>query len=67
VLGVGPQVGFLFPVGGMQGYLNAKAYAEFDNMNRPDGWNAWLTFVISPAAPAPETARAPVVTKASPR
>jgi hypothetical protein len=41
VIGVGPQVGFIFPVAGMQGYLNLKAYAEFDNANRPDGWNVW--------------------------
>ena len=27
----------------MQGYLNLKAYWEFDNANRPDGWNAWVT------------------------
>ena len=26
VVGVGPQIGFLFPVGDMQGYLNLKAY-----------------------------------------
>jgi len=42
---------FLFPVGTWQGYLNLKAYKEFDAQNRPDGWNAWLSFVISPAAP----------------
>lgn len=61
VLGVGPQIGFIFPVGSMQGYLNLKAYGEFDNANRPDGWNAWLTFVLSPAAPA--AAPPPIVTK----
>jgi len=51
VIGVGPQIGYLFPVAGMQGYVNLKAYGEFDNRNRPSGWNAWLTFSISPAAP----------------
>jgi hypothetical protein len=51
VLGVGPQIGYLFPVGNAQGYLNLKAYGEFDAANRPSGWNAWLTFSISPAAP----------------
>jgi hypothetical protein len=51
VLGVGPQIGYLFPVGNMQGYLNLKAYGEFDASNRPSGWNTWLTFSISPAAP----------------
>jgi hypothetical protein len=51
VLGVGPQIGYLFPVGNMQGYLNLKGYGEFDAANRPSGWNTWLTFSISPAAP----------------
>ena len=49
--GVGPQIGYLFPIGNMQGYLNLKGYAEFDAANRPSGWNTWLTFSISPAAP----------------
>lgn len=60
VLGVGPQIGYIFPVGTMQGYLNLKAYGEFDNANRPDGWNAWLTFSLSPAAATPSR---PIVTK----
>jgi hypothetical protein len=51
VAGVGPQIGFMFPVGNMQGYLNIKGYKEFAAENRPEGWNAWLAFVISPAAP----------------
>jgi hypothetical protein len=51
VLGIGPQVGFLFPVGDMQGYLNLKGYGEFDAANRASGWNTWLTFAISPLAP----------------
>ncbi|HEY5237207.1 MAG TPA: transporter, partial [Rhizomicrobium sp.] len=52
VAGLGPQIGYLFPVGGMQGYLNLKGYKEFDAEDRPQGWNAWVTFVLSPAAPA---------------
>ena len=51
VAGIGPQVGYLFPVAGLQGYLNLKAYWEYDAARRADGWNAWLTFAISPAAP----------------
>jgi hypothetical protein len=39
VIGVGSQVGFLFPVGDIQGYLNLKGYGEFDAANRPAGWN----------------------------
>ena len=38
-------------IGGMQGYLNVKAYAEFDGRDRPDGWNTWVTLSISPAGP----------------
>ena len=52
VVGLGPQIGYLFPVGDMQGYLNLKGYGEFDAANRPSGWNTWLTFSISPMAPA---------------
>ena len=50
VFGVGPQIGFVFPVGDMQGYLNVKGYKEFGAEHRADGWNAWVTFAISPAA-----------------
>src|SRR4051794_34637070 len=63
VAGIGPQIGFLFPVGDMQGYLNLKAYGEFAAENRPSGWNTWVTFSISPPAPgAPPTAK-PIVRK----
>jgi outer membrane putative beta-barrel porin/alpha-amylase len=37
VFGMGPQIGYIFPLGGMQGYLNLKAYGEFDAANRPGG------------------------------
>ena len=47
VLGIGPQVGYLFPIGSMQGYLNLKGYREFDASHRADGWNLWLTLAIS--------------------
>ena len=50
IFGIGPQAGFLFPVGELQGYLNLKGYKEFGAENRPEGWNAWLTFAISPAS-----------------
>ena len=51
VFGIGPQLGYVIPMGEWQGYLNLKAYKEFGAEHRPEGWNAWLTFVISPAAP----------------
>jgi hypothetical protein len=64
VVGVGPQFGYLFPVGEkMQGYLNLKAYGEFDNASRPAGWNVWLTFNLSPAAAPPPTPSRPMFTK----
>ena len=63
VLGVGPQVGYIFPVGDMQGFLGLKGYGEFDASNRPSGWNTWLTFAISPAAPTAVTPTKHLVTK----
>ena len=51
VAGIGPQVGYLFPIGDkLQGAFSAKAYWEFAAQNRPEGWNMWLSFAISPAA-----------------
>ncbi|MEJ0076641.1 MAG: transporter [Alphaproteobacteria bacterium] len=64
VLGVGPQIGYLFPVFDMQGYLNLKGYAEFDAQNRPSGFNTWVTFAISPAEkPEPGPLAKPVIHK----
>jgi hypothetical protein len=63
VIGVGPQIGYIFPVGKMQGYLNLKGYKEFDNSDRPDGYNIWLTFVVSPAPPSSAASSPPIVTK----
>ena len=52
VFGVGPQVGYIFPLGNSaQGYLNLKGYWEFGAENRAEGWNTWLTFSISAAPP----------------
>lgn len=55
VFGVGPQIGYSFPVGDMQGFLGLRGYGEFGAANRPSGWNTWLTFTISPNAPAAVT------------
>ncbi|MGY3485142.1 hypothetical protein ACVW1C_003025 [Bradyrhizobium sp. USDA 4011] len=52
VLGVGPQIGYIFPIGNNQAFLGLKGYGEFDAANRPSGWNTWLTFAISEAPPA---------------
>ena len=53
VFGIGPQIGFVIPLGDLQGYLNFKGYKEFDAKDRAHGWNTWLTFVISPAPKQP--------------
>jgi hypothetical protein len=51
VFSVGPQLGYIFPIAGKQGFLGLKSYFEFDAKNRPEGWNSWVTFAISDAAP----------------
>jgi hypothetical protein len=64
VFGVGPQLGYIIPMGHLQGYLNIKGYKEFESEHRPSGWNTWLTFAISPAAPTPASPpRRPMITK----
>ena len=64
VLGVGPQLGYVMPFGTEhQVYFNLKAYKEFDADHRADGWNAWFTVAISPAAAPPPAAAKPLITK----
>ncbi|EJW10855.1 hypothetical protein A33M_3924 [Rhodovulum sp. PH10] len=53
VASVGAQVGYIVPMGEIQGYVNLKAYREFEAENRAEGWNVWLTLVLSPAAAPP--------------
>jgi hypothetical protein len=54
VVGIGPQLGYIIPLGATQAYINIKGYGEFDAQNRPHGWNTWLTVSLAPAAPSPE-------------
>lgn len=63
VIGIGPQIGYIFPIGDKQGYLNLKGYGEFDAANRPSGWNTWLTFAISDQPPSPVTPTRHLITK----
>ncbi len=63
VLGIGPQLGYIFPIGDNQAFLGVKGYGEFDAANRPSGWNTWLTFAISEAAPKTVTPTKHLVTK----
>jgi hypothetical protein len=63
VVGIGPQLGFVIPLGDMQGYLNLKGYKEFAAEHRPEGWNTWVTLVISPTAPSAAPPPRPRITK----
>jgi hypothetical protein len=63
--GVGPQFGFIFPMGPTQMFLGLKAYSEFDGHDRPSGYSGWVTVAFSPSgAPPPQTQSPPIVTKA---
>jgi hypothetical protein len=65
VIGVGPQLGFIFPMGPTQMFLGLKVYGEFDGHDRPSGYNAWVTLAFSPSgAPPPQTQSPPLITKA---
>ncbi len=63
VFSAGPQLGYIFPVAGKQGFLGVKSYFEFGAKNRPEGWNTWLTFAISEAPPTASAAPPPLVHK----
>ena len=63
IAGLGAQVGYSFPVGKLEGYLNLKSYGEFDAQNRASGWNVWLTLAISPPEPALAASRIPKLHK----
>jgi hypothetical protein len=59
VFSLGPQLGYIFPIAGKQGFLGLKSYFEFGAKDRPEGWNTWLTFAISDAPPTPGAAAPP--------
>jgi hypothetical protein len=49
VFGVGPQIGYSFPVGDMQGSLSLRGYGEFGAANRPSGYSGEQPPPIRPA------------------
>jgi hypothetical protein len=53
VASAGGQLGYTIPLGALDGNLSVKAYKEFAAANRPEGWNVWLSYTLSPADPAP--------------
>jgi len=46
IAGIGPQVGHSFDVRGQKWYVNLKGYYEFNEENRPKGWNLWVSLAI---------------------
>lgn len=46
VAAIGPQAGRFFKIDGRKWYANLKAYYEFNDKNRPSGWNVWVSIVI---------------------
>jgi hypothetical protein len=52
VASAGGQLGYTIPMGDLDGNVSIKAYKEFAAANRPEGWNLWLTYALSPAEPA---------------
>jgi hypothetical protein len=50
VFGIGPQFGYLFPAGDMQGLFSVRGYWEFGAENRAEGWNVWSKLAFSPVA-----------------
>jgi hypothetical protein len=59
VAGAGGQLGYTIPMGELEGNVNVRAYKEFAAANRPEGWNVWLTYTLSPAEPTPARSAAP--------
>jgi hypothetical protein len=47
--------------------VNLKGYGEFDDNARPEGWNLWVTFKLSAAAPTAQSSPPPMLTKTPPR
>jgi hypothetical protein len=59
VAGAGAQLGYTISMGELDGNVNVKAYKEFAAANRPEGWNVWLTYTLSPAESASARPAAP--------
>ena len=56
VAGVGPQLGYDFAHGHRSVSISARGYYEFAGQNRPQGFVAWLTFVVSLGVPGQKPA-----------
>jgi hypothetical protein len=66
VAAIGPQVGYVLPLGAYQGVINLKGYWEFDSAYRASGWNTWLAIAITPREAEEDAAgahRNPLISK----
>jgi len=59
VASAGGQLGYTVPMGDLDANVNVKAYWEFAAANRPEGWNLWLSYTLSPAEPKQAQSTAP--------
>ncbi|HEX4409663.1 MAG TPA: transporter [Xanthobacteraceae bacterium] len=64
-IGIGPQIGLIFPNPSFQTYLNVKAYWDVDTQDRASGASAWVTLAFSPNPPSAEKPSPPMITKSS--
>jgi hypothetical protein len=52
VASAGAQLAYTVPMGALDANVNVRAYKEFAAANRPEGWNLWLTYTLSPSESA---------------
>jgi hypothetical protein len=64
-IGLGPQVGFIFPNPSFQTYLNLKAYWDVATQDRASGASFWLTLSFSPSPAAAEKDTSPIIGKSA--
>jgi hypothetical protein len=46
IFGAGPEAGYFFGFQKSRGYLQFKTYWEWGALNRPAGWNLWLSLLL---------------------
>ncbi len=63
-VGIGPQVGVIFPGKSVQTYVNLKGYWDIATQDRASGASVWLTLSFSPSPPSHESETSPMAAKA---
>jgi len=62
-MGIGPQIGLIFPNPSFQTYFNVKTYWDVDTQNRASGASVWVTLAFSPNPSDAEKQPPPIVIK----